>query len=333
MKILVTGAAGFIGSSCAAFLRNLGHEILAVDNFSPYYSTDLKKLRVQEFLDKNSVNLLNLDLANRSAVLNLCLKENFDSVVHLAAQPGVRLPLEDYFYYDTNNLMAFSNILTASAQTNVRNFLYASSSSVYGNIESRSMSESNKCLNPVSYYGATKLSNEYLAQAVSLSTGMKTRGCRFFTVYGPWGRPDMAYFRIVSSLLNSKPFLLFGNGTKKRDFTYIDDVVKISSDLLQDLSLRDAGFSDSVNIGGGSPKSIMDVIEVLERISGRKLDIRIGEDNKSDVQETEANYTYLKSILRYRPETSLMEGLNYFFSWTIKESVVGKLPGWVDSAP
>jgi UDP-glucuronate 4-epimerase len=331
LKILVTGAAGFIGSACAAMLASEGHDIVAVDNFSHYYSVDLKKLRVREFLKKGPIHFKELELADRGSVEKLFNEEKFDSVIHFAAQPGVRIHLENWDKYTRDNLVAFSNVLLSSARFNVKNFLYASSSSVYGNTQEELMSEDDQRVSPVSFYGATKLANEKLAESISISSGLKTRGLRFFTVYGPWGRPDMAYFRTSVCLINSKPFELLGDGSARRDFTYIDDVVEMTCELMNELHLRQECFYDVVNIGGGSPKSINEIIQICELHFGKKLEIIHRKKHPGDVDQTYADYTYLASLLNKWPKTTTEDGLGHFVSWAKSRDISGHLQDWVRS--
>ena len=219
MQILVTGAAGFIGSATAEALANSGIDVVAVDSFSPYYSIDLKEKRKEVLLTSNRIEFLEIDLSNPDSVSRLFEKRDFGSVIHLAAQAGVRLPLADWGNYTRDNLQGFSNVLTVASSRGVKNFIYASSSSIYGNSSEKQFNESIVPA-PVSFYGATKRSNEVLAFATSAVTGIKTRGLRFFTIYGPWGRPDMVYFRMVASALSKNPFDFYGDGTIERDFTY-----------------------------------------------------------------------------------------------------------------
>jgi UDP-glucuronate 4-epimerase len=251
LTVLVTGAAGFIGSAVANALRRSGLEILAVDNFTDYYARDLKELRVQQLLESNSVEFKYCDLSSDISVRDLFKSKKISKVFHLAAQPGVRISSRQTERYTQDNLVAFVNVLNQAKRFNVTDFLYASSSSVYGNSSEISFNERNSTPRPTSLYGATKLSNEIIASSASRETGIRTRGLRFFTVYGPWGRPDMVYFRIGASVLIGKEFTLNGDGSLLRDFTYIDDVVKSVLLLERQLRIEPIGFADVINIGGG----------------------------------------------------------------------------------
>ena len=331
MKVLVTGAAGFIGSHVAASLNSLGHQVLCVDNFSDYYDPGFKKMRVSEIL--TSIDIETIDISRRSDVSKLFGKFKPDSVIHLAAQAGVRLPLSSYDNYVRDNLLGFSNVAIAASELKVQNFVYASSSSVYGDRALIPYTENERNLKPNSFYGATKLSNEILASTLSLQTGMRMRGLRFFTVYGPWGRPDMAYFRLISNVLVDAPYKLFGDGSIKRDFTYIDDTVNSTIDLLQNLSKQERGFSDVVNVGGGSPRSINELIQVISRISNKNVVLENRDPASADVAITSANSTYLQSLIGIRTFTSLEVGIDQTYAWASRKEISMKLLHWVKSSP
>lgn len=224
MKILLTGAAGFVGFHTAMEFSRLGHEVICLDNFNSYYSVDLKNYRT-ELLSKNGLTVHNLDLNNRERLKDFIVAHEPQAIIHLAAQAGVRLKPTDFYRYTESNLLGFCNILELAGTNGVENFLYASSSSVYGNSPHTPYREDDKEIQPISDYGATKLANELLAKSFSLSTVMRTRGMRFFTAYGPIGRPDMAYFKLITAALTGRPFYLNGDGQLKRDFTYISDIV------------------------------------------------------------------------------------------------------------
>jgi UDP-glucuronate 4-epimerase len=309
-KILVTGAAGFIGSRVSHELVLEGHEVLGVDNFNSYYSPKLKKLRVAELLNSQDTIELNLkDLEGLRVVI-----KNFrpESVLHFAGQPGVRLKVDSWNQYAEDNLVSFSNVIQCATQYEVTNFLYASSSSVYGNTNGKT-SEGMNSLSPQSFYGATKLANEVLAKANS--TDMKTRGLRFFSVYGEYGRPDMAYFKIARSILTEKSFTKFGAGDAKRDFTHISDVSTITRLLLYQLNLCPSNHNDVVNIGGGNPHSLNDLISELEKNLGARLIIEALEANKLDALETHADTSYLYSLIKERHQIGFNTGIKRFTDW------------------
>ena len=331
MKILVTGVAGFIGAHQAKFFSELGHEVVGVDSFSDYYSVQLKKLRVDSLLRPAGVEVKELNLADRAAVSDFFVRNSFDQVIHLAAQAGVRLTTEMNYKYTESNLIGFLNVFDSSKMTGVRNFLYASSSSVYGDSSSSPYSESEISLKPNSRYGATKLANEIFARTSIQNSTMNSRGLRFFTVYGPWGRPDMVYFRVIANLLESSELTLYGDGTVKRDFTYIDDVTKLVSLLAEDLNRKPAGFSDVVNLGGGKPESVQKLIQTCENILGTELIKGTEPANPLDVFTTNSDSRYLQSITGFKPEISIEEGLDLVINWASRESVRPQLSGWVSS--
>ncbi len=332
MRILVTGAAGFIGSSVASSIRMLGHSVLGVDSLSPYYSLELKQLRKLALLDPMEVEFRELDLSDDIAVRQLFLQDSFDSVIHLAAQPGVRVPLDKWSWYKRDNIDAFSNLLLACVESEVDSFVYASSSSVYGNgHQGKPLSEKSTAPQPVSFYGATKLTNEILAQSCSKQTKIKTRGLRFFTAYGPWGRPDMVYFRMVSSALNQVPFNFFGEGNITRDFTYIGDVTNAVSDLVVEISSRENGFSDVVNVGGGKPISINTCLGLVESILKQRVPFNRSSADDRDVDSTNADFSYLKSLIGKFPQTQAEDGFARFIEWASQPNFRSKLASWVES--
>jgi len=331
VKFLVTGAAGFIGAHLASQLQKKGHEVIAVDNFSNYYSTELKKLRVENLLSAEEIEFIECDIRDKKQVKNIFSSNSFHSVFHLAAQPGVRLPIAEYSEYVENNLVAFENVLSETVLKKVPNFLYASSSSVYGNSKHFPHSESEKGLEPVSFYGATKLANEILVPSLVRTSATRARGMRFFTVYGPWGRPDMAYFRIISRALAGSPFTVFGDGNVVRDFTYIDDVIDSIIRLNNELNNRPVGFSDIVNIGGGNPSSLNGMIAEIERQLNFTSKFEHSKFNLNDVEGTHADTSYLYRLTKNAPSTSLSDGLSSVIEWAKSPDMINKLPDWVAS--
>lgn len=331
MRYLVTGAAGFIGSHLTNQLANSGAEVVAVDNFSDYYSQDLKLARESNLISPLGLEILRIDLADKQQVAGLLNSHNFDSVIHLAAQPGVRVPLSQHEKYISSNLTGYANLLTKVREKGIPNFLYASSSSVYGNSNDEIFSEQSSITEPLSFYGATKLANEILAKSGRHESVTKTRGLRFFTVYGPWGRPDMAYFRIVSSLLNGFEFPMFGSGRVLRDFTYVGDAISAVLKLNAQLSFEADGHSDVVNIGGGQPYSLIDMVEVLENLLSKKVKSNIKPTNPNDVTRTCADPKLLKSLIGTVPETLLRDGLLEVVNWAQCQDVQSKLTQWCES--
>ncbi len=331
MKILVTGAAGFIGSATCKALSRSGHKVVAIDSFSDYYSVELKKLRANFLLKEDGVDVKHIDISDLNSIKGLIRAELPDCVIHLAAQAGVRIPVQSFDRYTQSNLSGFTNIIQGTIEAEIPNLLYASSSSVYGNQSAIPYSESEKNLFPTSFYGATKLSNEILARAATSGTTTKSRGMRFFTVYGPWGRPDMMYFRILANHLVNHPLDLFGDGSVKRDFTYIDDVTRAIDLLTQELNLRENGFSDVVNVGGGSPVSISDLMEISENLSGAQTSFTQLAENKSDVIQTMASTLYLENLIDWKPSTSLELGMSNTFQWANSSDIKLRLSDWIAS--
>lgn len=332
LTVLVTGAAGFIGSHLIAHLSRSGENIIGVDSFNDYYSVDLKRNRAQNLLSTFDVPVLEFDLSNQDQVTKLMKDVKPSAVVHLAAQAGVRLPISQTNRYVQSNLQGFSNILIECIKEQIPKFLYASSSSVYGSSRNLPYSESDMSLRPLSFYGATKLSNELLAASLARNSNTKVRGLRFFTVYGEWGRPDMAYFRLINSALNGAEFTLFGDGAVKRDFTYIDDVTNTVTKLFEQLDKENLGFHDVVNIGGGNPISMNEMISLISSYSDVALRIkRIGQ-HLNDVQNTEADPKYLQSLIGFIPTINVDEGITKVFDWAKKPNVRNKLEYWMSGS-
>ena len=331
MKYLVTGVAGFIGSHLARRLTISGHDVLGVDNFSPYYSSELKEFRVNELLTPHDVKVKLIELSDLVPFQQIVGEYSPDSIIHLAAQPGVRTPIGKSFEYIQNNLVAFSNVLQTAIQLEVPEFLYASSSSVYGNSTNLPYSESDLSIRPISIYGATKFANEILAPTFVTGSKTRARGMRFFTVYGPWGRPDMAYFRIIDSVLNGSKFTKFGGGEIKRDFTFIDDITSSIELLSLDLASRPVGFSDVVNIGGGNPYSLNDLIEVVsEQLNSNPL-VDQSEFNPNDTVFTCADINTLGKYTNEFPKITLNEGLMLTINWAKRDGIREKLTQWINS--
>ena len=328
MRILVTGAAGFIGSHLAKKYKSFNHVVLGVDNFTDYYSIELKRIRESDLTAKG-IEFINCDLTNFEELSTVFKEFKPQIVVNLAAQAGIRLPIEEFSRYIDSNIRGFSNILIASSLNNVEKFLYASSSSVYGNYNTKTLKENYTDIHPVSFYGATKLTNEILANGISNYVNMKMRGLRFFTVYGPAGRPDMAYFKLINAAINEKEFHLNGDGGLKRDFTFIDDIIYAIIKLEKQLNYEKFGFHDVVNIGGGHPHSISELIKVVEQISKRKVSIVQESGIPQDVNFTNADTNYLQKLIGSSPRTSLKEGISKTYQWATSVEVIGKIEDWV----
>ncbi len=329
MKILVTGSAGFIGSHLLAELHLQGHQVLGVDNFSDYYSVELKKFRVESIHKTNGITTLDSDITDKGHFLSILREFQPETVIHLAAQPGIRLPIASFSRYSQSNLMGFASVSESICELGIPNFLYASSSSVYGNDAKIPYSENETNLNPISYYGGTKLSNELLAKSLSKLQSSRFRGLRFFTVYGPLGRPDMAMMRILNSANGKSTFELYGDGQLKRDFTYIQDVIDSIVLLMQQLTTTVLGFNDVVNVGGGNPHSMNELISIIEEVTGTKLRIKESEKIKVDVETTSASTIYLESLINFKPQVSLSQGVKLTLDWIKSPVVLDKIDEWI----
>jgi UDP-glucuronate 4-epimerase len=277
--------------------------------------------------------LIECDISNYSKVEETISALKPKYVIHLAGQAGVRLSLIESNAYITSNIEGFQNIIRSSIINDVSGILYASSSSVYGDSSPIPFKENSESLRPKSIYGVTKLSNEMFAEIHSKSSGIRFRGIRFFTVYGPWGRPDMAYFRIAAAALGQGKFTLFGDGSIQRDFTYIDDVVTSTVMLFQDLIHREEGFNDIINLGGGRPLDMNYLIQIISNISGKILKINKQVESNLDSRVTMADNSYLKSILGDLKFTDLEVGVEKLMDWAKQDFVKSQLLKWTLSAP
>lgn len=329
MIYLVTGAAGFIGSNLVKKLLIGGNSVVGIDNMNDYYAKELKEFRSAKLGQFKDFKFIKCDLQDKEKILEIISVYKPETIIHLAAQAGVRLPIDQYYKYVDSNIVGFQNIVEAAISREIPNFLYASSSSVYGDQSQLPYSESESKLVPTSFYGITKLANELLVNVLIPKSRTKARAMRFFTVYGPMGRPDMAYFRLINSALNDEEFNLFGDGTVERDFTYIDDVVNSCVLLANELSTREAGYCDTVNIGGGKPVSMMHLIEMIENQTGKKIKIKSRPENNADVRVTKANDNYLKSIIASDTFTTLDCGIETTLEWASGENVRRELSKWI----
>jgi UDP-glucuronate 4-epimerase len=299
-RYLITGAAGFLGSHLAEAVLDSGSEVVGIDSFTDYYARDRKETNVARARVRTGFSLLELDLADADLT---GLVAEVDGVFHLAAQPGVRGSWGDTFaVYVRDNILATQRLLEAAVQAGVR-VVQASSSSVYGNAEGYPTSEDTPP-RPVSPYGVTKLACESLARAYSESFGLDVVSLRYFTVYGPRQRPDMAFSRIVASLLDGRPFHLFGTGEQSRDFTYVDDAVAATL-----MAMSGRPRSGVYNVGGGGETTLAEAIAICERLCGKRLDVRRGSASAGDVRRTSADTTLIRSHLGWRPGTALEQGL------------------------
>ena len=339
MKVLITGIAGFIGFHLARRVVELGHQVFGIDNVNRYYDVRLKLDRLRELgitcsetcgseiiPAESGLRFRRLDLTNAESVDALCAEERFDVVCHLAAQAGVRYSLSDPFAYTENNVHGFVSVLEAVRHTPVRHFVYASSSSVYGLDRHVPFNESSAADHPVSLYAATKRANELMAHSYSHLFGIPSTGLRFFTVYGPWGRPDMALFSFTRAILNGEPIELYNHGNMERDFTYVDDVVDAILRVLDRPPKGDAawdGHQSSIspaparvyNVGNGHPVSLHELVRTLERALGKRARIRQVPIQPGDVPRTWADCTALAEDLGYSASVPIREGVTRFVSW------------------
>ena len=331
MKILVTGAAGFVGSHVLKKLKELEPDVFGIDNFSSYYSVEYKDLRLEYLGLTKGSDVISCDISDFKQVSEMISGIRPDYIIHLAAQAGVRLSLKDSDSYISANIAGFQNITRSSIENKVKGIVYASSSSVYGDSTPTPYKETSISLRPKSLYGVTKLSNELFAEIQSKSSNLRFRGLRYFTVYGPWGRPDMAYFRIAAASLGQGKFTLFGDGTIKRDFTYIDDVVENTLALFRDLTRRSEKFNDIVNIGGSRPLEMNYLIDLISKRGSHQIDLTRREESKLDSRITMADNSYLKSILGDLKFTDLEEGIENLMKWASQENVKPSLTNWIQS--
>jgi UDP-glucuronate 4-epimerase len=328
MRILVTGAAGFIGSALTLKLLERGDTVYGIDNLNDYYDVSLKKARLERLATREKFSFEKLDIADRAGMDSLFARHKFDCVMNLAAQAGVRYSMENPHLYIESNIVGFCNILEGCRHRGVGHLVYASSSSVYGANTKLPFSEHDNIDHPISLYAATKKANELMAHTHAHLYGLPTTGLRFFTVYGPWGRPDLALFKFTKNIFEGKPIPVFNNGNMVRDFTYVDDIVEgvvrvidrpAQPDPSWDGASPDPARSKApyrvYNIGNNKPVQLMRYIEVLEQCLGRKAQIDMLPMQPGDVQATMADVSALENEMGYRPKTTVEEGVPRFVEW------------------
>jgi UDP-glucuronate 4-epimerase len=328
MKVLVTGSAGFIGSSLSMHLLERGDKVVGIDNHNDYYDPSLKEDRVNRFIDHPNYTHIRMDIRDRDIVDSLFKKNQFDSVVNLAAQAGVRYSIENPSAYIDSNIVGFANILEACRHTKVKHLVYASSSSVYGSNSKTPFSVHDNVDHPVSLYAATKKANELMAHSYSHLYNLPTTGLRFFTVYGPWDRPDMALQKFTKSILSGKKIQVFNYGKHRRDFTYIDDIVKGVIHVLDEPAKANASWNSSLpdpatsnapwriyNIGNNSPIELMDYIQAIENALKIKANIELLPLQPGDVIDTYADVTDLVKDFKYKPSVKIDQGVSKFIEW------------------
>jgi len=326
-KILVTGAAGFIGFHLSKALIDLGHEVFGIDNLNDYYDVQLKKDRLNLLMKEQNFHFFEIDLADDFQMNKLSNEGKFEIVVNLAAQAGVQYSISNPHVYIDSNIRGFLNILELSKKIDVEHLIYASSSSVYGLNETLPFSENDNVDHPISLYAATKKSNELMAHTYSYLFNIPTTGLRFFTVYGPWGRPDMALFKFTKGIIENKKIDIYNNGKMYRDFTYIDDIVNGINLLIKkppslkhkkkykNDSLSSVGPFRVLNIGNTKKVYLLNFIKEIEKELGKKAIRNYMPLQKGDVKQTLSDTSLLKSITKYNPKTNYKTGIKNFLKW------------------
>jgi UDP-glucuronate 4-epimerase len=331
VKLLLTGAAGFIGFHTAKQLLERGDEVVGVDNLNAYYDPTLKAARLAILELESNFRFVKFDIADRTAMQELFEREKFQRVVHLAAQAGVRYSIENPYVYVQTNVTGFLHVLEGCRRQGVEHLVYASTSSVYGANTRMPFTEQQNVDHPLTLYAATKKSNESMAHSYSSLYRLPTTGLRFFTVYGPWGRPDMALFLFTRNILAGKPIDVFNEGHHRRDFTYIDDIVKGVVAAVDRIAMPDLKWNSDApdpstsyapyriyNIGNQRPVTLLRYIEVLEQCLGRKAQKNLVPMQLGDVPDTWADVEALARDVGYRPSTPLEQGVKQFVDWYLK---------------
>jgi UDP-glucuronate 4-epimerase len=325
---LVTGAAGFIGAALTLRLLKRGDEVIGIDNLNDYYDINLKLARLETILHYANFKFIKIDISDKTKIEALFENEKFDNVMHLAAQAGVRYSISNPHAYIDSNIIGFLNILEGCRNNKIKHFVYASSSSVYGANTKMPFSVHDNVDHPVSLYAASKKTNELMAHTYSHLYGLATTGLRFFTVYGPWGRPDMSLFKFTQNILEGKPIDVFNYGNHRRDFTYIDDIVEGVMRVIDnpaqknnhwDGNCPDPGTSLApyriYNIGNNNPVSLLNFIETLEKCLGKEAKKTLLPMQQGDVPDTYADVSDLISDFDYKPDTILEIGVRNFVEW------------------
>ncbi|UHM90584.1 NAD-dependent epimerase [Rahnella victoriana] len=328
MKYLVTGAAGFIGFYVSQRLLAAGHSVIGIDNLNDYYDVNLKFARLAQLENKDGFEFIKLDLADREGMAALFAEQRFERVIHLAAQAGVRYSIENPLAYADSNLTGFVNVLEGCRHNKVGHLLYASSSSVYGLNKKQPFSTDDSVDHPVSLYAATKKANELMAHTYSHLYSLPTTGLRFFTVYGPWGRPDMALFKFTKAILAGQSIDVYNHGEMRRDFTYIDDIaeaiVRLQNVIPQadpDWTVENGSPASSsapycvYNIGNSNPVKLMTYISALEKALGIEAAKNMLPMQPGDVHETSADTAPLSKAINFKPETPVEQGVQRFVDW------------------
>ena len=328
MKVLVTGSAGFIGSALSIRLLERGDDVVGLDNHNNYYDPDLKEARLSRHLDNPKYEHIRADIEDKELITEIFESYKFDGVINLAAQAGVRYSIENPHAYLNSNILGFGNILEGCRNSSISHLVYASSSSVYGSNTEMPFSIHHNVDHPLSLYAASKKANELMAHTYSHLYKLPTTGLRFFTVYGPWGRPDMALFKFTDAILSGKKIQVFNYGKHRRDFTYIDDIVEGVVRVLDKPAKSNPNWSGEApdpgsslspwriyNIGNNSPVELMDYIEAIESTLGMKADKELLPLQQGDVPDTYADVDDLVKEFDYKPETSIKLGVKNFVEW------------------
>lgn len=331
MKILITGAAGFIGSTLALRLLARGDDVHGIDNMNNYYDVTLKEARLARCTRESKFTFQKLDIADRAGMQHLFANQTFDAVMHLAAQAGVRYSIENPHAYVDANLVGFANILEGCRHSRVKHLVFASSSSVYGANTKLPFSEHDNVDHPVSLYAATKKANELMAHTYAHLYGLPCTGLRFFTVYGPWGRPDMALFKFTRGILAGEPIPVFNRGQMIRDFTYIDDIVEGVIRTIDQPARPNPEWTGNApdpatsyapyrvyNIGNNNPVELLDFIRRIERALGKRAELRMLPLQAGDVPATYADVDDLARDCGFAPNTSIEEGISRFVDWYVR---------------
>ena len=308
--IMVTGSAGFIGFHLSKKLLDNGENVIGVDNLNKYYDVTLKEGRLDILKSHRNFVFYKEEIQNFEALDNIFKRHGVDLLCNLAAQAGVRYSLKDPFSYQKSNLEGFLNLLELARKYEIKNFVYASSSSVYGSNKKIPFSEKDRVDTPISLYGATKRANELIAHAYSHLYHIPCTGLRYFTVYGPWGRPDMALFLFADAILKNRPIKVFNKGLMNRDFTYIDDIIEGTIAALE----RPAPY-EIFNLGNSNSVGLLEFIRIVEEELGRKADKKLMPMQPGDVADTAADITKSRKLLGFNPKTSVREGIRNFIAW------------------
>ncbi|MFC5602538.1 NAD-dependent epimerase [Sporosarcina koreensis] len=331
MKILITGSSGFIGFHLSEKLLSMGHEVIGFDNMNDYYERSLKEARLEKLIHHKCFKFYNADLVDREKIQTVFSENQVDVVVNLAAQAGVRYSIDNPYVYIDSNIVGFINVLEMCRQHHVKQLLYASSSSVYGANTTLPFSVHDTVDHPLSLYAATKKANELMAHTYSSLYNLPTTGLRFFTVYGPWGRPDMALFKFTKNIIEGQPIDIYNNGKMMRDFTYVDDIVESISRLIHKPAEPNQNWSGKTpdpgtsyapykvyNIGNNSPVYLMDFISAIEEKLGKVAIKNFMPLQEGDVPATYANVDDLFREIDFKPKTSIQDGVDKFIDWYLE---------------